>query len=222
MPITAKLSVLDHVDGSTHLITPSVTVLCGVTWPIEPRARQELPTSQAVDIVVRPSKGVPSTREKLIEDKLRSIFTALIAVYMNPRKLCQITCQILKSDDTDNIFTQNELSACINAIFLALIDAGVPLKSSVSALVIALDQNGALISNPTYDQLKIASSIHTLAFELGDGTKVVKSILLLDSVGDFTKEQLFDVLEQGELEGIQTGSILRKIIEQRVKDAIIS
>ncbi|CAI4499459.1 CRB_1a_G0020910.mRNA.1.CDS.1 [Saccharomyces cerevisiae] len=222
MSVQAEIGILDHVDGSSEFVSQDTKVICSVTGPIEPKARQELPTQLALEIIVRPAKGVATTREKVLEDKLRAVLTPLITRYCYPRQLCQITCQILESGEDEAEFSLRELSCCINAAFLALVDAGIALNSMCASIPIAIIKDTSdIIVDPTAEQLKISLSVHTLALEFVNGGKVVKNVLLLDSNGDFNEDQLFSLLELGEQKCQELVTNIRRIIQDNISPRLV-
>ncbi|CAI2006085.1 hypothetical protein SEUBUCD646_0G03540 [Saccharomyces eubayanus] len=222
MHFQAEVGVLGHVDGSSQFVSQDTKIVCSVTGPIEPKARQELPTQLALEVIIRPAKGVATTREKLLEDKLRAVLTPIINRYCYPRQLCQITCQILESGEDESEFSQRELSCCINAAFLALVDAGIAMNSMCASIPIAImKDSNEIIDNPSAEQLKTSPSVHTLALEFVDGGKVVKNVLLLDSNGDFNEDQLFNILELGEQKCQGLVKNLRKIIQDQISPRLV-
>lgn len=222
MSVQAEIGILDHVDGSSEFVSQDTKVICSVTGPIEPKARQELPTQLALEIIVRPAKGVATTREKVLEDKLRAVLTPLITRHCYPRQLCQITCQILESGEDEAEFSLRELSCCINAAFLALVDAGIALNSMCASIPIAIIKDTSdIIVDPTAEQLKISLSVHTLALEFVNGGKVVKNVLLLDSNGDFNEDQLFSLLELGEQKCQELVTNIRRIIQENISPRLV-
>lgn len=220
MSITASTGILNHVDGSSEFESHSTKVVCSVTGPIEPKARQELPTQLALEIIVRPAKGVPNTREKLMEDKVRGVLTPLIARSLYPRRLCQITFQIMEAGEPELEFSQRELSCCINAAVLALVDSGIGLLAMASSVPLAMI-DGQLVVDPNSQQLQQSHSVHTLALEVTEGSKNVQNILLLDSTGDFTQTELFQVLSQGEERCLTLVQELRAVLVDRINSEII-
>ncbi|CAI4062376.1 exosome non-catalytic core subunit RRP46 SKDI_07G3440 [Saccharomyces kudriavzevii IFO 1802] len=222
MSVRAEIGMLDNVDGSSQFVSQDTKIICSVTGPIEAKARQELPTQLALEIIVRPAKGVATTREKLLEDKLRAVLTPLIARYCYPRQLCQITCQILESGEDEPEFSLRELSCCINAAFLGLVDAGIAMNSMCASIPIAImKDSNEIIANPTAEQLKTSVSVHSLALEFVDGGNVIKNVLLLDSNGDFNEDQLFNVLELGEQKCQELVQDLRKIIQDGISPCLV-
>ncbi|SCW01864.1 LAFE_0E08966g1_1 [Lachancea fermentati] len=216
--IEAQVSVLDQVDGSAQVTCGTTSVICSVTGPIEPKARQELPSQLALEVVVRPSKGVPNTREKLMEDQIRGVLTPVLVRYLYPRQLCQVCFQILESGEPEQEHSVKELNCCINAAYLALIDAGIALKSSFSSVCMAvLPQSSEIVVNPVTQQLQQSNSTHLVAIQVGQGGQKAESVLLAESNGSFDQQLFLDVLSTGEKECIKVALELRKIVENKIQ-----
>ena len=124
MSFKVNTSVLSNADGSAELTLNRTKCLVSVSGPIEPKVRQELPTQASLEIIVRPAHGLSTTREKLLEDKLRSLLQSLIIRYKYPRQLIQIVVQFLVVDEEPE-YTCNELNAAINGCYFALIDSHI-------------------------------------------------------------------------------------------------
>lgn len=228
--LKVQISELPQVDGSARISIGNTVVLVSVAGPIEAKPRQELPTQASLEIVVRPSRGVSSTREKVIEDLLRSVLQLVIVRYRYPRQLIQIVVQFLTTDidregsivvsgdsaASGDPFTSNELSAALNASYFALIDANVALYNSFASVSVAIDNEGKTIENPTLSQLQNSSSHHVVCFDIRE--KKSGKILLVESDGSFSEEQLFQVIEQASsaCQKIHK-TIQRPIIEKKVK-----
>ncbi|KAF3989094.1 hypothetical protein FT663_03765 [Candidozyma haemuli var. vulneris] len=232
--IKVQTSELTEVDGSARLTVGNTTVLVSVAGPIEAKPRQELPTQASLEIVVRPSRGVSSTREKVLEDLLRSVLQSTIIRYRYPRQLIQIVVQFLTTDvdregsivvsgDTaasGGAFTSNELSAALNASYFALVDANVALYNSFASISVAIDSDGKIIENPSLKQLQNSNSHHVVCFEIRE--KQAQKMLLVESDGSFSEEQLLSVIELGadECQKIHS-TIQRPIVEEKVNQDFI-
>lgn len=211
MSFLVQLGGLRNVDGSSTLKVGSTIVVVSVTGPIEPKIRQELPTEASLEIVVRPSRGLSGTREKAMEDLLRSVLQAVIIRHKYPRQLIQIVIQFLASDldkekyssetggsfNTGANYTSNELSAAINACFFALIDANVALHISFAAVSVAHVENKTVF-NPDLDTLKKCSSHHVVCFDIQN--QKASRILLVNSNGEFAKEDLMKTIQDASIE----------------------
>ncbi|KAK6464075.1 ribosomal protein S5 domain 2-type protein [Scheffersomyces coipomensis] len=213
MSFTVKTSLLENSDGSAQLITGDIKLIASVSGPIEPKPRQELPNVASLEIVIRPAVGLSGTREKALEDKLRSLLQAVIVRYKYPRQLIQVVIQFLStpltkyqggaySNHKDEVEYSNiELNAAINGCYFALVDAGIALYSSFASVCISLtedhqtiDEEPEYIIDPNLKQLHKSDSHHVICFNIED--KKANKILLLESLGDFTEEQLFTVISK--------------------------
>ncbi|CDK25700.1 unnamed protein product [Kuraishia capsulata CBS 1993] len=212
----AELGILDRVDGSASYKFGATSLICSVSGPIEAKARQELPTSAALEVTIRPDVGVSSTREKLTEDKLKSVLGSVISTFLYPRQLIQVVVQILDAGEAP-CYVVRELVGCINACYLALIDAKVGISESFYAKCVAIEQNtGKLILDPTDRDLTSSKSHHAVCFSLGNGKS--KSLLYSESFGQFTEEELLKVLDFA-AEAIEQENIgVRKVISEAVSN----
>ncbi|ODV81982.1 ribosomal protein S5 domain 2-like protein [Suhomyces tanzawaensis NRRL Y-17324] len=208
-----ETGVLSRSDGSAQLTIGSTKVITSVNGPTEPKARQELPNLASLEIVIRPAQGLPTTREKLLEDKLRSLLQTIIIRYKYPRQLIQIVVQFLSSEGKSNVFTNNELSAAINCAFYALIDANIALNYSFAAVSVSLNE-GKYLKDPAWKQLSESDSHHVICFSIQDGK--AEKLLLLESQGDFSEEEVFDTIAKSVAECEKVHQDQRKFIGEKI------
>lgn len=126
----------------------STSVMCSVSGPVEVQIRDEKLDEATVEVVVRPAKGFQTTKEKLMESMLRTAFEPVILGGMMPRTLVQIVVQIIKDDGC-------VLAAAVNAITIALLDAGIPMKHMAAAITVMIDQENELVLDPTAIELEV-------------------------------------------------------------------
>lgn len=233
-PFEVQVSPLSEVDGSARLTAGNTKVIVSVTGPIEAKPRQELPTQASLDIVVRPSRGVSTTREKVLEDLLRSVLQLIIVRYKFPRQVIQIVVQFLASDvDSEGSvviagetaaagsdYTANEVSSALNCCYFALIDANVPLFYSFAAVSIAVSQLKEFITVPSLSELQKSSSHHVVCFDIREGRS--NKILLIESNGSFSELELVSAVEHGSkfCEQIHH-TFQRPTIEQKIQNDYI-
>lgn len=216
--ILSETSILSKVDGSAIFQIDGTKVIVSVSGPIEAKARQELPTTAVLEVIVRADIGISDTRERLIEDKIKSALYPVIIGSLYPRQMIQITAQILNAGETED-YTVNEVSAIINAAYLALIDANVALESSFASASFAITHDGNIITSPTEEQLSISKSSHIVSYELKTGNAT--QILLSDSIGTFTEEQILQVLDIAALETEKIHQSFRKTIQSKIEKDFI-
>jgi len=137
--IECRLGVYRQADGSAYLEQGFTKVLVAVYGPHEPRGRlgggQRTLLTDRARINCQYSMATFSTGERKIRPRgdrrsreftshLEKTFEAAILTTSYPNSQIDIYCEILQSDG-------GNLSACINAATLALIDAGVSMRDYV-------------------------------------------------------------------------------------------
>lgn len=225
---------LTEVDGLARLTAGNTTVLVSVTGPIEPKIRQELPTQASLEIIVRPSRGVSTTREKAVEDFLRSVLQLAIVRFKYPRQLIQIVVQFLATDvdlsgsvavggntaKSGAHFSANELSAAINCAYFALINANIALYNSFAASSLAVDATGNISTDPSLKDLQNSLSHHVVCFDIRE--KKASKLLLVESNGEFDDDTLVSAVERASAycEKVHTAA-QRPFVENLVQDDFV-
>ncbi|ORX85177.1 exosome component Rrp46 [Anaeromyces robustus] len=177
-PISSVLSSLNRADGSASFSFGNSSVLCSVYGPQEVKIKDELLDRATIDVNITPQIGIGSTTEKNMERIVREAFSDVIISSLHPRTSISITVQITQDDGSI-------ISTIINAVSLALIDAGIPLHSTLLSVTCAI-LNGEIILDPTNEEMKDASSIHVFAF-----SNTSNDIVSSESTGVFTEEEYF-------------------------------
>lgn len=183
---------------------------------MEIRARDEHYSRAVLDIVVRPSIGVATYREKYLESRLRGALEPIFLASMAPRTLVQVVAQIvqvggeLALQKVTATAAANEynpvllLPALITTCLLALIDAGVPLSSILDTYLVTInpptitaekknkDNKPNININPYSDPslLHSAKSIHVLchstAVSGSSDSNAPGELVLVESEGNFS------------------------------------
>ncbi|OUM66283.1 hypothetical protein PIROE2DRAFT_40917 [Piromyces sp. E2] len=178
-PISSVLSSLNRADGSASFSFGNSSVLCSVYGPQEVKIKDELLDRATVDVNITPQIGIGSTTEKNMERIVREAFSDVIIASLHPRTSISITVQI--TQDEGSI-----ISTIINAVSLALIDAGIPLRSTLLSVTCAIQEDGEILLDPTNEEMKNASSVHVFAF-----SNTSNDIVSSESTGTFSKEEYF-------------------------------
>ena len=214
MSIEAETTILSRVDGSATVSAGETRVITSISGPIEPKPRQELPTTAALEVIVRAGVGISNTREKLLEDKLRSILTQVIIGHLYPRQLIQITTQILEAGE-DVEYTSKELSALVNSAYLALTDANIGLNVSFASEHFAILENGEIIISPSKAQLKTSKSSHVVVYAIKNGKS--SNLLYSDSIGTFSEDELYKILSLASQQIEKIHQTFRKTIQSKIE-----
>ncbi|SAM04316.1 hypothetical protein [Absidia glauca] len=180
--LSSSQNVLNRADGSARFSFGETSVIVSVCGPMDVSLRDEKLDEATVEVVVRPATGYAQTPEKLLEDTLRSTFEPIILSGMMPRTLIEIVVQIEKDDGS-------VLSAAVNGIGLALLDAGLPMKYMPASVTCMVDKStDEIMVDPTAQELENAASSHIFAF---DSTSSKSHVLLSNSIGQFSEQQYF-------------------------------
>lgn len=211
--VEVTAGTLANVDGSAQWAQGATKVICSVSGPLEVKYKDELPNDATLELVVRPITGVSTTRETLIEERIFSAISPCILRKLHPRTLIQIVVQILESGEKP-IYNVNEMAASINAAGVALIDAAIPLQGIPVACALAVVEN-SIVVDPSDYQLQNSQSTHVIAYEFRDD--LPHRILLCESTGEFTEEQVMACLDEAVKICTEAYSSLSTAVEQRIE-----
>ncbi|EGV61629.1 exosome non-catalytic core subunit rrp46 [Yamadazyma tenuis] len=226
-----RTSVLENVDGSAELTNGRTKVLVSVSGPIEPKIKQELPNLASLEIILRPSIGTANTRENLLTDKLRSILSSLIIRHKYPRQLIQVVVQVL-SLETDAVVINNfentvddlkvfniEFTDIINCCYFALLDSNIFLYESFIGVSQSVSEDKSIINTPELSDLIHSKSHHLLVFSIVDSKP--SKIVYADSKGEFSKQELFEVMDNGFKIAGANFTEFRQLVEKKIEDDFV-
>ncbi|KAF9364222.1 Exosome component 5 [Mortierella sp. NVP85] len=199
-PFFTSQNLLNRADGSAQFDFGESSVLCSVVGPAEVKIRDEKLDRATIDVVARPLVGIPGVKDKTIERNIREVLESLVLSGLHPRTGIQIVVQTMRDDGCI-------LSTAFNAVILALLDAGIPLRSILGSVTCIIDsRTNQILLDPTTEELTNAKSTHVFVFDNkaptttteditmdGDSGRLDQSgILFSDSTGLFTEEEFFE------------------------------
>ncbi|KAI8575226.1 hypothetical protein K450DRAFT_262841 [Umbelopsis ramanniana AG] len=202
----ASQSLLNRADGSAKFSFGESTVVASVVGPAEVKIRDEKMDEATVELIVRPAVGFPTTKDKVLERALRQTVEPTILSGMMPRTLIQIVVQIEQVDG-------NILSTAVNAISLAMLDAGLPMSSLVASVTAVIDPQDNILLDPSSQELENATSVHTFAF---DNTSSY-NLLLSHSAGAFSEDQYFSCMEACKHASERVHAFIRTAVEKKIQ-----
>jgi exosome complex component RRP46 len=182
-PPSASISELNRLDGSARFAFGSTQVLAAVLGPAEVKPRHELLDRATLEIVFKPASGLPTYVHKALEHAIRGAAEHLVIASLHPRTRIQIVVQAVQDDG-------GLLAASLNAATLALMDAGVPLSSTLAAVAVALDRTGQLLLDPNAQEEAAAAALFTFAFNAS-----LEGVVVSRTSGAFAPEQYLAALE---------------------------
>ncbi|KAF9935209.1 Exosome component 5 [Linnemannia zychae] len=195
-PFFSSQNLLNRADGSAQFDFGESSVLCSVVGPSEVKLRDEKLDKATIEVVVRPLVGLPGIKDKAQEQAIRETLEPLILSGLHPRTGIQIVVQTMKDDGSI-------LATAFNATILALLDAGIPLKSILGAVTCIIDAaSNEIFLDPTNEEIAKAKSTHTFVFD-NKSTITTKAQdtqeelvepapLYSDSTGLFSEDEYFE------------------------------
>ncbi|KAG1704063.1 hypothetical protein DVH05_006076 [Phytophthora capsici] len=156
-PFASDQGALFRADGSARMSHGTSTVLAAVYGPGQARNwRAEKMDKATLDVCFKLEKGIMTSKEKEYEQIIRETFTPIVVTDSFPRAVISIVVQVI--EDNGSL-----LAVAINAVSLALMDAGVPMTSVVTATSCSLFDDGSLYLDPTSAEEEDAVSWVTTA-----------------------------------------------------------
>ncbi|KAF9105744.1 Exosome component 5 [Mortierella sp. AM989] len=194
-PFFSSQNLLNRADGSAQFDFGESSVLCSVVGPAEVKIRDEKLDKATLEVVARPLVGLPGIKDKAREQTIRETLEPLVLSGLHPRTLVQIVVQTMKDDGCI-------LSTAFNATILALLDAGIPLKSILGSVTCIIDsQTNQILLDPTNEELALAKSTHVFVFDnktsisdmdVDSTESSLGAVLFSDSTGLFTEDEYFE------------------------------
>jgi len=123
-----------------------------------------------LQVIVNPEMGVPNVSTTSMQRFLKNSFKEQILLLLHPRTRIQILVQILHSDGS-------LLSSCFNAISMALLDAGIPLRSHLVSVDFILSKDNSLTIDPNCEQEKNSNTVASMSFQVSLEGKAVSELV---------------------------------------------
>ena len=157
------------------MIKGDTTALASLSGPIEVRLTAELPSKATFEVLIRPLSHVPGTESKTLASNIRSSLEPSLILTKNPRTLVQLVIQSLSPLRADN-WNTTLAASMINASTLAFLNASsVPMRAAVAAVAVSRTRQGALVVDPSDEELEESKGLGCFAFMFGGGIDLSKS-----------------------------------------------
>ncbi|KAI9350043.1 exosome component 5-like protein [Zopfochytrium polystomum] len=204
-PMQTGIGSLHRADGSARFSCGQTSVLAAVYGPKEVKIRDEKLDRATVEVILRPLIGSAGTRERLYERVIHSTMENAIVTASFPRTAIQIVLQVMSDDGS-------VLPVAMNAACLALVDAGVPLKSMVAAVECAYNAEGELMLDPNAQELESAVSTHVYAFDNINPHTTLCNL----STGAFKQQEFAKAFEMSQMAAAKVHEFNRKTLGLKI------
>jgi len=201
----AEQGLLNRADGSARFTQDNSSVLVAVYGPMEVRQRKEIIDRASIEVIYKPDKGVAGTSERESEHLIRSAVENAILSTLHPRTAINIIVQVLSEDGSI-------ISAAVNGVSIALLDAGISMKSMVASVTCALTEDGTLLIDPDEKEEKSAESLFTFVFN-----HPYDGIVTSKTRGMFSEENYFLSLEAAKQGCSKVFAFIRGSMQKKYK-----
>lgn len=163
-PPHLDLRPLLRADGSARFSLGGTVVICAIAGPRESRVRsRELPDRAFLEVLVKPAVGSVGLAERNLEHHLQLQFEDIIQLKDYPH--CQITIHIQFCSVDGSTW-----AVAGNAAFLALLDAGIAMRSTVLNVAIGVqfssgNSQAHLLLDPTEVEERNCDTVMTVALD---------------------------------------------------------
>ncbi|XP_064104600.1 exosome complex component RRP46-like [Macrobrachium nipponense] len=153
-----ELSFLSRSDGSALYSIGSTVALASVNGPGDVKASNRHYNKCHLEVCYSPCTGQSMIGERALESVITKTVEQVILIHLHPRTAVNVTIQEMQSDGL-------ALSTSINAACMALLDAGVQMKSTFAAVTCCLTPAETIIIEPTEAEMKESSAVVTFVFD---------------------------------------------------------
>ncbi|KAK8729225.1 hypothetical protein OTU49_008688 [Cherax quadricarinatus] len=198
-----QLNFLSRSDGSALYSIGNTVALASVNGPGEVKKSNRHYNRSHLEVCYSPSTGQSMIGERTLESVILHTVEQVILVHLHPRTATNVTIQEMQSDGL-------ALSTSVNATCLALLDAGVQMKSPFAAVTCCLTPSGTIIIEPTEAELKESEALATFVF---DGQAL--NVLSAHQEGCLDSENFYACLRKCQTAAKDVLNFYRRIMEEK-------
>ncbi|CAL4125482.1 unnamed protein product [Meganyctiphanes norvegica] len=155
---TCDLNFLSRSDGSGLYTLGNTVVLASVNGPGDVKFSNRHYNKTHLEVVYSPRTGQSMITERAIEALIRRTVEQVILIRQHPRTAVNLTVQEMQDDGLT-------LACALNASCMALMDAGVQMKTTFAAVTASITNEGTIIIEPTLAQINESKAVITFVFE---------------------------------------------------------
>src|SRR3546814_8130316 len=144
--MTSAIGLLSRCDGSCRLQQGATHVIAGVFGPAAPKyTRLERADAACIEVVYQVATGRDVRRSRDAEAAIRRVLEGAVDVQAYPRSVISVSVGEASDDGS-------ALAAAVNAVVVALVDAGVARKCMPAAVSCAGAEEGEVRIAPTEEE----------------------------------------------------------------------
>jgi len=223
-PLAAEVSCLKRADGSAKFSSGSTQILAAVYGPAAPRIPSKERVGEALIGVVfkfgtksaatadntsntHPGYGA---NERELERFIGDSLMACVATEEYGRKIIEVVIQVIKADG-------GLVSTALNAATLALLDAGIQMKSLPIGTTCLVSSNGNASDEIKYDPTAEEESNEDYSTIIMSTDSVREGVIATITSGSFQLDSFLSCVEGASRASKAVSAFMRIAMEQKVK-----
>jgi ribonuclease PH len=182
--LTIKTGILSNADGSSEFYMDGYGVICSVIGPAPVKSRLEIIDQVTIEVNLQAFGRPPSLMETGIASRIKRIIEYIILRHLHPRSLISINIQPLT-------IGVPVMTVLLNACFMALYDAAIPMNGlyvaiPISTFTMSILTTPAPISNSEMEVMREreSSSSSWCVIEVHDNSIIDARIKSLAELGN--------------------------------------
>jgi len=222
-PLAAEVSCLKRADGSAKFSSGSTQILAAVYGPAAPRIPSRERISEAsVGVVFKFGTKAASTsdntsnthpgygaNERELERFIGDSLMACIAIDQYPRTVIEVVIQVIKADGS-------LVATALNAATLALLDAGIQMKSLPIATTCLVPTNGDATKEFQFDPTAEEESSNEYSAIVLATDSVRDGVIASITFGAFQLDSFLSCVEGAKRASKAVVAFMRIAMEQKV------
>lgn len=190
--LTVIQGVFSRADGSARVKMGNTDAIVNIYGPMDCPVHRQLADRSDIHVSFRQAGGSLSSIsnmhgheasfEHILARDVREIVTNCVMTILHPRKAIAVAVLLLSNDG-------GTLSAIVNATFVALLDAGVPMRSVFSACSVSIC-NESIVVDP--DKAEEAEANATITVVHSNAYDLTSDIIAIHTHGDCCGGDIFD------------------------------
>jgi ribonuclease PH len=216
--LSVTQGTLQRADGSARLRVGLTDVLVAVYGPMDCPVHRQLADRAEVHVSYRQREvsgavlaaqmgSRVSAAEAVASRNIKDTVLQSVLAVLNPRKAIAVGIHVLSDDG-------GAIAAAINATFLALIDAGVPMQSVLTAGCISILNGTALVDPVAVEEVE-ADAVLTFTFNTKSSTDT--NLVAMHTNGDCESYELF---QTAAVTALDVATSTRAFLQLAVKGSI--
>jgi exosome complex component RRP46 len=202
--IESEQGLLHRADGSARYLHGKSSVLVGVYGPLEAKVSKQLIDRACVEVAWIPKSGTSDYKDREKQLIIQNSLESVLITSLYPRSIISVIIQVMNDDGST-------LSAAVNGVCLALLDAGLAMNSLFVSVSSCVFENIILL-DPTISEELAGTAVSTFVF-----SSESEGLVTSKTAGGIDKQTYFKLLNVARQASKQILLFIRMATEQKAE-----